>query len=159
MNPEIKILTEKKLVGKKIITSFSENKTVELWKSFMPRRKEIKNNIGANLYSIQIYPPNFYANFNVNNKFEKWATVEVIDFTSVPDEMEIFVLVGGLYAVFQYKGLNTETKIFENIFDSWLPNSSYEIDDRPHFEIMGKNYKNNDPNSEEEIWIPIKNKV
>jgi AraC family transcriptional regulator len=32
----------------------------------------------------------------------------------------------------------------------------YELDDRPHFEILGDKYKNNDPNSEEEIWIPIK---
>ena len=27
-----------------------------------------------------------------------------------------------------------------------------------HFEVLGKNYKNNDPNSEEEIWIPIMDK-
>lgn len=159
MNPEIKILAEKQLVGKKITTSFSTNNTVELWKSFMPRRKEIKNNIGEELYSMQIYPPMFYANFNVNNTFEKWATIEVTDFNDVPVEMETFVLVGGLYAAFQYKGLNTDTKIFENIFSSWLPNSPYAIDDRPHFEIMVEKYKNNDPNSEEEIWIPIKNKV
>ncbi|MEO8759428.1 MAG: GyrI-like domain-containing protein [Bacteroidia bacterium] len=159
MNPEIKILAEKQLVGKKITTSFSKNNTVELWKNFMPRRKEIKNNIGEELYSMQIYPPMFYANFNVNNTFEKWATIEVTDFNDVPVEMETFVLVGGLYAAFQYKGLNTDTKIFENIFSSWLPNSPYAIDDRPHFEIMVEKYKNNDPNSEEEIWIPIKNKV
>ncbi len=159
MNPEIKILTEKKLVGKKIITSFLENRTVELWKSFMPRRKEIENNIGQDLYSMQIYPHNFHINFDIKNTFEKWATVEVTNFDSILDEMETFILVGGLYAVFQYKGLNTDTKIFEDIFGSWFPNSSYKIDDRPHFEILGEKYKNNDPNSEEEIWIPIKKKI
>jgi AraC family transcriptional regulator len=31
----------------------------------------------------------------------------------------------------------------------------FEVDDRPHFEILGIRYRNNDPNSEEEIWIPI----
>ena len=36
--------------------------------------------------------------------------------------------------------------------------SKYSIDNRPHFEIIGEKYKNNDPNSEEEIWIPIKPK-
>jgi AraC family transcriptional regulator len=34
----------------------------------------------------------------------------------------------------------------------------YFLDDRPHFEILGDKYKNGDPDSEEEIWIPIKQK-
>lgn len=29
----------------------------------------------------------------------------------------------------------------------WLPNSDYLLDDRPHFELLGDKYKNNDPNS------------
>ncbi len=41
---------------------------------------------------------------------------------------------------------------------SCLPNSEYELENRPHFEVLGEKYKNNDPNSEEEIWIPIKKK-
>jgi len=158
MKHEIKVLTEKKLIGKRITMSFADNKTHELWKSFMPRRKEIKNAVGADLYSMQVYPPMFYANFNINNTFEKWAAIEVSGFDYVPNEMEVFVLAGGLYAVFHYKGSNTDTKIFEDIFSVWLPNSEYALDNRPHFEILGEKYKNNDPDSEEEIWIPVKNK-
>jgi len=45
MQPRIVNLREKKLVGKQLITSLVNNKTGELWKSFMPRRKEITNNI------------------------------------------------------------------------------------------------------------------
>jgi AraC family transcriptional regulator len=63
----------------------SDNRTGELWRDFMPRRKEIKNSVNADLFSIEIY-------------------------------------------------------------------------DRSHFEIMGEKYKLNDPNSEEEVWIPIKMK-
>ena len=70
--------------------------------------------------------------------------------------METFDLVEGLYAIFDYKGLNNNPLIFNYIFEEWLPHSIYELDDRPHFEVLGENYKNNDPNSEEEIWIPIK---
>jgi predicted transcriptional regulator YdeE len=33
-----------------------------------------------------------------------------------------------------------------------------KIDNRPHFEVLGDKYKNNDPSSEEEIWIPIRKK-
>jgi AraC family transcriptional regulator len=72
--------------------------------------------------------------------------------------MSTYTLPGGLYAVFSYKGLNTDHAIFESIFRAWLPNSKYELDDRPHFEILGANYRNNDPYSEEDIWVPVKPK-
>ena len=157
MNPEIKTLTEKKLIGKRIIMSFAENKTFELWRSFMPRRNEIINPISYDLFSIQLYDSSF--NFNesdLHKTFEKWAAVEVSDFDIIPDGMETFTLQNGLYAIFYYKGLNTDTRIFQTIFGTWLPNSEYVLDARPHFEILGEKHKNNDPNSEEEIWIPIK---
>lgn len=158
MEPVIKITSEKKLVGKRMTISFSNNRTVDLWKSFMPRRKEISNHIGTELYSLQIYSPLFFTNVNPNTEFEKWATMEVTGFDHVPDEMETFTLKGGLYAVFFYKGLSTDHTIFEYIFGTWLPNSDFVLDNRPHFQILGEKYKNNDPDSEEEIWIPIKKK-
>jgi AraC family transcriptional regulator len=72
--------------------------------------------------------------------------------------METIILQRGLYAVFDYKGLNTDNSIFQYILGTWLPTSDYELDNRPHFEVLGDKYKNNDPTSEEEIWIPIKTK-
>jgi AraC family transcriptional regulator len=60
--------------------------------------------------------------------------------------------------VFNYKGRTGDSDVFTYIFGSWLPGSSYLLDDRPHFEILGEKYKNNDPDSEEEIWIPITEK-
>ena len=159
MTPRIEILSEKKLIGKRLQMSLANNKTQVLWQSFMPRRKEIQNNIGTDLYSMQVYDPFYFNTFDPNNLFEKWATIEVTNFDTIPDEMETFTLSSGLYAVFFYKGLNTNTKIFQYIFETWLPNSEYVLDNRPHFEILGEKYKNNDPNSEEEIWIPIKEKI
>lgn len=159
MTPRIEILSEKKLIGKRLQMSLANNKTKELWQSFMPRRKEIQNNIGTDLYSMQVYDPFYFNTFDPNNLFEKWATIEVTNFDTIPDEMETFTLSSGLYAVFFYKGLNTNTQIFQYIFETWLPNSEYVLDNRPHFEILGEKYKNNDPNSEEEIWIPIKEKI
>jgi AraC family transcriptional regulator len=159
MEPRIETLTEKKLIGQRIKMTFSENKTVELWRSFMPRRREIKNNLTTELFSIQVYKQVLDFNgFNPHTEFEKWATVEVSDFNTVPDGMETFILKCSLYAVFKYKGLNTDNRIFEYIFTTWLPNSGYLLDDRPHFEILGEKYKNDDPDSEEEIGIPIKRK-
>jgi AraC family transcriptional regulator len=106
-----------------------------------------------------IYTPTHFDNSSATNEFEKWAAVEVTSFNKVPSGMETFLLDGGLYAVFDYKGLNTDSSIFQHIFGIWLPNSVYLLDHRPHFEVLGQKYKNNDPNSEEEIWIPIRPKA
>ena len=124
----------------------------------MPRRKEIQNIVGTDLYSIQVYDPLYFNAFNPHKEFEKWAAIEVNHFNTVPDEMETFVLAGGLYAVFLHKGLSTDNSTFQYIYATWLPHAEYLLDDRPHFEILGAKYKNNDPHSEEEIWIPIKPK-
>ncbi len=157
IEPKILTLAEKKLMGKHLSMSLADNKTISLWRSFMQRRREISNCISSELISMQIYnEPLRLGDFN--QEFEKWAAVEVSDFINVPKEMDIYTLKGGLYAVFPYKGLNTDNRIFIYIFGTWLPNSDYLLDGRPHFEILGERYKNNDPDSEEEIWIPIKRK-
>lgn len=159
MIPRIETLNEKKLIGKKLDMNFAYNRTMELWKSFMPLRKEIKNRLNQDLISMQVYPEDFsFRQFDANAKFEKWAAAEVSSFDNIPGEMEGFILGAGLYAVFEYKGLNTDTSIFQYIFGVWLPASDYVLDNRPHFEVLGALYKNNDPESEEEIWIPIKMK-
>jgi AraC family transcriptional regulator len=152
--PRIQTLLPKKLIGKRLQMSFVNNRTPELWRSFMPRRKEIQNAVGTDLFSVQNYgSKNPFEDFNPETIFEKWATVEVIDFDNIPEGLEAFTLQEGLYAVFDYKGNSPE--IFQYIFQTWLPNSDYELDRRPHFEILGEKYKNNDPDSEEQIWIPI----
>jgi len=159
MDPDIKTLPEKKLVCLVQTMSLSHNRTVELWKNFMPRKKEILNGNGADRYSIQTYPPGYFENFNPGISFEKRAAMEVSDFECIPAGMEAFVLPGGTYAVFNYKGLSSDTRIFQYIFSVWLPASGYILDHRPHFEILGEKYKNLDPDSEEEIWIPVKKKT
>ena len=138
--------------------SLVNNKTGQLWGQFAPRIKEIQNRATTDKISMQVYPPRYYEQFNPNNEFVKWAAVEVTNFEHIPEGMQSFVLPEGLYAIFEYKGSSADTSIFQYIFSEWLPHSEYTVDDRPHFEVLGSKYKNNDPNSEEEIWIPIKEK-
>ncbi len=133
-----------------------ENKTGQLWGSFMPRRKEIGNRISQDLLSLQVYPEGYFNQFNPQSKFTKWALAVVEDFQSIPKGMESYILPAGTYAVFEYKGSSSDNSIFQSIYSSWLPKSEYALANRPHFEVLGENYKQNDPNSEEEIWIPIK---
>jgi len=156
MTPRIITSREKKLIGKHMSMSFTDYKVGELWKSFMPHRKEMNNAIGNDLISMTIYPAGYYKNFNPSNQFEKWAAIEVTGFDHIPANMETHVLPAGLYTVFDYKGSNTDNAIYHYIFNTWLPASCYVLDERPHFEVLGEKYKNNDPSSEEEIWIPVR---
>jgi AraC family transcriptional regulator len=158
MTPRIATIPEKKLVGKRVRMTLSANRTSELWQSFMPRRKEIRNKLNTDLISAEVYDPDLdFKDFDLTTEFEKWAAVEVSALEDVPENMETLTLTGGLYAVFLYKGAANEFEsTFRYIFGTWLPASEYSLDNRPHFEIMGENYKGNDPTSEEEIWIPVK---
>ena len=156
MIPRIETCGEKKLAGRRLTMSFSNNRTGELWRSFMPERKKITNSLTGEVISMQIYKPKYFEHFDPTTEFEKWAAVEVSDFDNIPDGFETFILASGLYAVFDYKGSSDDNSIFQYIFQTWLPASGYILDDRPHFEILGEKYKNQHPDSEEEIWIPLK---
>lgn len=158
MQPKIIKLSEKKLIGISTKMSLVNNKTGQLWGSFAPRIKEITNKVSSDKISMQIYPSDYYTNFSPAKEFRKFATVEVNNFDNVPENMETFILENGWYAVFNYKGSSTDTSIYQYIFSEWIPKSEYFVDDRPNFEVLGEKYKNNDPNSEEEIWIPIREK-
>lgn len=135
----------------------ANNRTFELWRDFMPRRNEIGNKKGGELYSVQVYRKGYFENFNPSVEFEKWAAVEVSDVQGIPGGMESFVIPDGLYAVFVYKGKASEaSEFFRYIFATWLPGSDYTVDDRPHFEVLGERYRNDGPDSEEDVWIPVK---
>lgn len=156
MTPRIEQLNSKKLIGQHMTMSLVNNRTGELWKNFMPLRQHISHPVSADLISMQVYPASHFIQFNPANEFEKWATVEVHDFDNIPEGLETFTLPGGLYAVFDYKGSSSDPSVFQYIFGTWLPQSGYQLDNRPHFEVLGDKYKNNDPESEEEIWIPVR---
>lgn len=161
MVPRFEVLQKKRLIGKSLLMSYNKNTTPDLWRSFMMNRKMISNTIGTDLYSIQFYPPILdWSRFSPSIIFEKWAAIEVEDSADVPDGFKELLLYGGLYAVFVYKGgPEGAEEAFNTIFSVWLPTSDYIIDDRPHFEVIGSKYINGSPDSEEEIWIPIREKI
>ncbi len=159
MQPKIIEITERKLVGMKITTSLSENRTSELWSKFKPRVREIPDKINNDFYSVQIYKGDLnYREFTPFTMFEKWAAVEVSEFAEIPQGFDYHTLTGGKYAVFILRGIHAEAlKTIQSIFTDLLPNSGFNFDYREQFEIMSDKYISpNDPNSEEEIWIPIK---
>lgn len=82
--------------------SLAANKTFALWKSFMPRLKEITNRKNNERLSLQVYNEPIRLG-DLNQEFEKWALVEVSNFENVPNEVETFDLESGLYTVFIIK--------------------------------------------------------
>lgn len=160
VQPEISILSPKLLVGKHLSMCIQNNRTAELWKSFMPQRNQIQHKVTSDLISMQVYPDQFkFVPFNIAENFEKWAAVEVSQVDSIPDGFEKFELQGGTYVVFHYKGaVMNAAPFFRKIFEEWLPASGYELRLAPHFELLGEKYSNTSPDSEEEIWIPVNKK-
>lgn len=156
MNPRIETLQPTKIFGLRQSMSMAQNTTVDLWRAFRQRRDEVKNLSSTNLISLQIYPIDFNP-ADPTQIFVKWAGIPVNEIDEIPNGMEVFEIPQGLYAVFQHiGGPATATQTFSHIFGHWLPRSGYALDNRPHFEVLGERYKHGDPNSEEEIWIPVK---
>ncbi|HYW97099.1 MAG TPA: GyrI-like domain-containing protein [Bacteroidales bacterium] len=157
MDYTIENIGTKKLAGKRQVMSFTKNTTHALWQSFMPHRDEIPNRLSPDLVSMQIYPAGFFDHFDPHAEFEKWAAIEVSDYNSKVPGMENFELPGGMYAVFLYKGRASEaSSTYQYILGPWMKETGHLLDTRPHFEILGPGYKDDDPLSEEEIWIPVR---
>ena len=158
MEVEIITLAAKKLIGIRMPFTLGENIPAELWRTFMPRKKEIKNKVNEELISMEIYENGLDLNaFNHTTIFEKWAAIEVTSFDNLPEGMESYALEGGKYAYFLHKTAErTMEALFDYIFKTWLPTSGFTLANRPHFGVMGEKYRGmHHPESEEGIWIPV----
>ena len=158
MQPKIKEIEAVKLAGISKETSMANDKTEVLWKRFMSIKIKTLSLANRDLYSVEQYKKAFLkGEFDPQTKFEKWAAVEVDDYADLPEGLEKLELEGGLYAVFRHRGTAQNfAGTAKYIFEDWLPKSEYQLAHRPHFEIMGSDYKGpDDPESLEDIYIPI----
>lgn len=152
----IETIASKTLYGISMEMSFAENKTAILWRSFMQMREEFQEPINLDLVSLQVYPEHFFKEFNPQKTFRKYALVELEEVQHLPENAEKFELSAGRYLVIDFKGDGARfQEMFLYVLNTLLPTLGYKMDNRPHFEILGEKYKNMDPQSEEEVWIPI----
>lgn len=156
MQPRFETLAPKILVGQQQTMSLVKNTTGALFSAFMPRRKEIANLTDQFVYDLRVYPPGYFTAFSPANPFVKWVLVEVDEVGKQPAGMEVFHLLGGEFAVFRAADGRTDPNVFQYIFGQWMPNSNYVLDDRPHFERLDPKGIKNNPEADEEYWIPIK---
>jgi AraC family transcriptional regulator len=139
--------------------SLVADKTPQLFRQFMPRRKEILHRVNKSVWDLKIYPEDYFRNFAPASTFTKWALTEVSATAEIPFGMKVFNLLEGLYAVFHHQGLMTDNSIFAYIYSDWLPRSAYQLDDRPHFDVLSEKTQIRDPEASQEIWVPIKPKI
>ncbi|MFA0962302.1 GyrI-like domain-containing protein [Roseivirga sp. BDSF3-8] len=147
------------LAGMPMEMSLNKDQTNILWQAFMPRRQAIPQPIGHDLYSVEIYPSGFeMATFDNSTVFTKWAAVRVASADNLPRNMKPLQIPKGRYAVFIHHGVAKDfSKTAAFIYEEWLPKSGYMLDQRPHFEVMGKKYYGPiDPRSQEEVYIPVR---
>lgn len=159
--PTIKELKTTFLVGMCETTSVATMNPAAIWQQFMPRKNEVEGHIADKYYSVQVYGKEYsFQNFDPNAQFQKWAAVAVEEKVEIPNGMEAVKIPSGTYAVFLHKGTAPEfSKTLQYIHAVWLPNSNYLLDTRPHFEFLDERYLGPmNPDSEEEVWVPIRKK-
>ena len=134
IEPELKTLNETRVVGKSARMSLQDNTTEQLWREFMPLRKDIEDALDASLWSVEVYPdPDFFQSFDPSREFEKWAAVPVATNARVPPDLEELQIPAGRYAVFTYRGRpHRAYEIYRYIYGTWIPGSDYVLDHRPH---------------------------
>jgi AraC family transcriptional regulator len=157
--PEIKKTAARLIVGQCIETHLAENRITALWQSFAPRIKEVHHRLSTGSFSVQVYDHDFMKElFTPFTVFEKWAGVEVSIASDIPLNMKVLHIPAGRWAVFTYKGTANDFHVFaQYMYETWLPKSGEQLDDRPHFEQMPREYLGQGhPDAEEYVWIPIK---
>lgn len=144
------------LVAATALMNFTNQSPAPLWQRLMPHRSKIQNKASDELYSAEIFPDDFFIQFNPTTNFTKVAGIPVSSAVEVPEGLTVVTIPSGLYARFLYKGTAAGAAQFYNsLFTEVLPSAGLKVDNRPHMAIMDHRYKNNDPNSEEYILIPI----
>ncbi|MGD9631337.1 MAG: GyrI-like domain-containing protein [Pyrinomonadaceae bacterium] len=149
------------LAGVRVRMSFTNDRTSELWRNFRSRENEVVGRVGSDSFSVKVYGPEYsFTSFDPTAEFDKWAAVKVDWGSKQKDGFENLEVTGGDYAVFVHLGPASDaSRTFGHIFRSWLPDSGYDLDRRPHFEVLPKGYDPFDPEAEEEVWVPIRSRV
>lgn len=153
-------MSAKTLVGHRMMVTAATDNPVLLWRPFKMKLKEIGNVQTDRFYSVQTFEGEDLSRFDANTEFTKWAAVEVSEVGNIPEGMEVIRIPKGLYATLVHYGTAAEfQKTTDFIYRHWLPESKYDLDDRPHLTIMPSDHRPDDPNAAELVCVPVKPKA
>ena len=157
MDPEIIIFPKTALVGISLEMTMAKDLTHKLWSTFMPVAHPLRKGDSLELFSVQDFGDLiFFKQYDPNLPFTKYAMIRPGDLEQIPEDFESLIIPEGKYAKFTYRGKPSDAgPFFQAIYGNWLPKSGYKLENRPHLAIMGKKYLGEDPDSEEDIYIPV----
>ena len=142
--------------GQSLTMSLVDDRTPELFRSFMPNRKTYQSiDQEAIVYDIRVYPKDYYRPFNPANEYTKWAAVRISEDRFQENAEEYISITAGLYAQFTIHGNVVPPNLYQYIFTTWLPESPYQLDDRPHFDKLWPDPHQRGAVSKQAICIPI----
>lgn len=152
MEPKVKNIEPRKIVGMKYVGSMGHPVLNNLWGTMNSRVDEIKNMVG-NGYGLNLSVEEKDGDFII----EYLAGFDVSNYESIPEKMEKYDLPGGKYLVFEHKGHVSKTPdTFEYIYGTYLPKSDYEKDNsRPDFEYYSHEFNPQSEDSKFYIYVPI----
>jgi AraC family transcriptional regulator len=138
------------VVGLKYRGKNENNEIPQLWRVLGPRTGEIENLADDTAaYGIS-------ANMDKESgEFDYIAGFEVSSTEGLPEGMVAFEVPGDRYAVFA----TTLPKIgetFHNAYETWLPQAGHQLTGGPEFELYDEQFDPQDPDSEFDLYIPIK---
>ena len=97
------------------------------------------------------------SNLDSNGSLDYLAGVEVASAEGLPAELTKLDIAPRRYAVFAHDGhISAIGRLWMDIFESWLPQSGYEMEAAPCFECYGEAFDPADGMGNVEIWIPVK---
>lgn len=141
--------------GRKKMVSLADNNITELWKEFMTTLGKYNLIKSQDYYSIQNYQENLHM-LNSESQFELIAAIKENDQSKTIPDLGSYETQAGKYAVFLHSGMHQDFfKTHSFIMEQWLPSSKFTLSHRPHFQHMFPDYNVNDPQAEEEIFIPV----
>ena len=157
MEPEVIDFQGKTLLCMRRRFVASSQDPASLWGKFRRSLAEMGAHQSGPFFNITCYDPGFeMRNFGPNTAFDRLAAVEVSTGSVAVPHMEIFQIPPGKYARFIHEGpAATFPESLRHFYGAWLPHSGYQLADRPHFEILGPEYRPDDPQAREEVWIPV----
>lgn len=140
------------VVGMPYVGKNQNQEISEMWGRFNPRGGEIRNVCGDGAYGICSWVEGAE-----EGVFEYVSGLEVNRVDGLPDGMVARLVPAQRYAVFAHHGLlDSLAKTYEYIYQTWLPQSGYELTGTPDFEFYNEDFKIDSEDSIFYIYVPIK---
>lgn len=149
MNPKIVTKPSFNVVGFKYRGKNEKNEIPDLWQKFNKRFGELKHILEEEVaYGVQ-------DNFDHDSgEFDYVAGIAVSSNDNQPADAVYWEIPEQTYAVFTTT-LPAVRMTFDNIYSKWLPNSGYQRQPGPEFELYDEEFNSKDPSSQFYIYIPI----